>query len=88
MNVFQQKRYTTNSDYVSPPSAYFLLAAQLGVSKKRGEEQSVQFILSCSNLTNTVYRDYMNRFRYFTNDLGRNWNIKMLLPFNFKQSKK
>lgn len=88
LNVFQQTRFTENMDYVNPPDAYFLLNCQAGISKKISKEQTLQFIVSCSNLTNKSYRDYMNRFRYFADDLGRNWNFKVLIPINLKQNKK
>jgi iron complex outermembrane receptor protein len=29
-------------------------------------------VLGINNLFNTRYRDYMNRFRYFTDEVGRN----------------
>nr|WP_294858354.1 TonB-dependent receptor [uncultured Fluviicola sp.] len=82
LDVFKQKRYVPNSDYVSPPKGYDLLSAQAGISKKMNSGESLQVVLACSNLTNLSYRDYINRFRYFTDELGRNWTIKVLVPFS------
>lgn len=82
LDVFRQKRYVANSDYVAPPKGYDLLSAQVGVAKKMTNGENLQVILACSNLTNLSYRDYMNRFRYFTDELGRNWTIKVLVPFS------
>ena len=82
LDVFKQKRYVPNSDYVSPPKGYDLLSAQAGIIKKMNNGESLQVVLGCSNLTNLSYRDYMNRFRYFTDELGRNWTIKVLVPFS------
>ncbi|WP_343633557.1 TonB-dependent receptor [Fluviicola sp.] len=81
LDVFRQKRYVANSDYVAPPKGYDLLSAQAGIIKKMNNGESFQVVLGCSNLTNLSYRDYMNRFRYFTDELGRNWTIKVLVPF-------
>jgi len=60
----------------------------LGLTKKTANGQSLQVVLAVSNLTNCTYRDYMNRFRYFTDDLGRNWSLKVLLPFSIKTTDK
>lgn len=82
--VFQQKRVRAEDDYVAPPAGYFLLHASLGISKKINNRQSLQIVVDVSNALNTTYRDYMNRFRYFTDDVGRNWNLKMLIPIQLK----
>lgn len=88
LDVFKQKRYVANSDYVSPPAGYDLLSAQAGIIKKMKSGEDLQVVLACSNLTNSSYRDYMNRFRYFTDELGRNWTIKVLVPFSIIKNKK
>jgi iron complex outermembrane receptor protein len=85
--VFQQKRYLEGSDYVAPPKGYFLLGGQLGIKRKTKSKEEMQLVISCSNILNTKYRDYMNRFRYFTDDIGRNWTVKLFLPINFKAYK-
>jgi len=33
------------------------------------------------NLFNKRYRDYLSRFRYFTDDPGRNVTISLSVPF-------
>ncbi len=88
LDVFKQKRYVPNSDYVAPPKGYDLLSAQVGISKKMNGGENLQVVVACSNLTNLSYRDYMNRFRYFTDELGRNWTIKVLVPFSINNKKK
>jgi len=85
LNVFKQNRVPENTDYVAPPNGYFLLNASLGFSKKTASNQNIQFVLDGSNILNTTYRDYMNRFRYFTDDLGQNWSLKVLIPFSIKK---
>ncbi len=44
-------------------------------------------ILSSTNLANVAYRDYLNRFRYYADEPGRNVMLKLKLPFSLgKQS--
>jgi len=37
--------------------------------------------ISANNLLNTRYRDYMNRFRYFADEMGRNISVRATIPF-------
>jgi iron complex outermembrane receptor protein len=37
--------------------------------------------VAVTNLTNVAYRDYLNRFRYYMDDLGRNVVVRMRVPF-------
>lgn len=87
VQVFRQNRVSADADYVAPPAGYFLVNASAGVSKKITKDQSLQLVLDCANLTNRTYRDYMNRFRYFTDDLGRNWTLKLYIPLKFNSKK-
>lgn len=88
LDVFRQKRYVPGSDYVSPPKGYDLLSAQAGITKKMSNGENFQLVLGCSNITNLSYRDYMNRFRYFTDELGRNWTLKAIIPFALTKKEK
>lgn len=68
-------------DFAPPPPAYFLLGAEAGFSwAVRG--QPVNVVLTSSNLANVSYRDYLNRFRYFTDEPGRNISLKINVPFS------
>ena len=70
---------TMLSDYMAPPPAYSLFNAEattaIDVRKRR-----LELVLSATNLFNVSYRDYMNAFRYFALDRGRNIAIKIKLP--------
>jgi iron complex outermembrane receptor protein len=46
-------------------------------------EQSVRFGVSVNNLFNTRYRDYMNRLRYYSDELGRNIVFRITVPLSF-----
>jgi iron complex outermembrane receptor protein len=69
---------TMQSDYMAPPPVYSLFNAEsttaIDVRKRR-----IELVLSATNLFNVSYRDYMNAFRYFSLDRGRNIAIKIKL---------
>jgi iron complex outermembrane receptor protein len=63
-------------DYLAPPSAYTLLQMTVGSDWQLGK-RSVGVVVGVHNLLNTPYRDYMNRFRYFNDEVGRNFIIQL-----------
>jgi iron complex outermembrane receptor protein len=70
------------SDYAPPPPAYMLLGMEAGTELKLGH-QTLTVILAASNIFNTVYRDYMNAFRYYADEMGANYSLRLKLPFEF-----
>ena len=76
----RQWRYEAESDYVAPPPAYSLLNALISYEFKY-KKQTLTVSFEGNNLLNKTYRDYLNRFRYFTDELGRNFFVKLLIPF-------
>lgn len=78
--VRRQTRYEPESDYATPPGAYHLFQLSGGTTIKVGE-QELGLNLSVDNLFNTLYKEYMNRYRYYTHDMGRNITIR--LAYNF-----
>ncbi|HRN42590.1 MAG TPA: TonB-dependent receptor, partial [Vicingus sp.] len=85
-NVFTQTRVPANSDYTNPPEGYTLLNVQTGV-KIPIANQKIAVDFEINNLLNTTYRDYLNRFRYFADEMGRNYSIKINIPFNLNSKK-
>jgi iron complex outermembrane receptor protein len=79
--VGTQTHVPANSDYVAPPKGYALLNAEAGISLKV-KKQLISLSFSANNILNTVYRDYLNRFRYYANDLGRNFTLRLKIPFS------
>lgn len=79
--VRMQDRVEANSDYVAPPEGYVLVNAQVSYSFLLRRQQ-VDVSLEVNNLLNRSYRDYMNRFRYFADETGRNIGLKIKVPFN------
>jgi len=76
-----QDRVEANSDYVAPPKGYALVNAQLSW-RFPWRQQSIDLSLEVNNLFNQSYRDYLNRFRYFADETGRNVGLKIKIPFN------
>ncbi len=67
-------------DFAPPPAGYLLMGAETGLNVQVGK-QPVSIILTGSNILNTAYRDYLNRFRYFADEPGRNLSLKVKLSF-------
>ncbi len=67
-------------DFAPPPAGYFLVGAEVGMNY-RLVNQPLSIILTGSNLLDHAYRDYLDRFRYFTDALGRNISLKLNLKF-------
>jgi iron complex outermembrane receptor protein len=67
-------------DLAPPPSGYFLWNAAFQTSFKISENK-LNLGFQIKNIFNTSYKDYMNRFRYFTHDMGRNILLKLNYEF-------
>ena len=59
-------------DTSTPPEAYHLLnlSSSIRFNSKRGGEYKIN--VRVENLLNNLYKDYLNRLRYFTHEMGRN----------------
>jgi iron complex outermembrane receptor protein len=68
----------SNFDFMEAPPAYALINLSAGFSIKR-DKVRYNFRATAENLLNTSYREYTNRFRYYADDLGRNF----ILSFKF-----
>ena len=92
--VFEQNRFPPNItvfspqqqqdvllDINTPPSAYHLLAANAEASFSIKNSNDFTIGLSVSNLLNTSYRDYLNRLRYFVDDMGRNISLRLIYNY-------
>jgi len=63
-----------------PPKGYQLLHLSTGMQFAMGKTQTA-VSLSVFNLFNTTYRDYLNRQRLYTDEVGR--NIQLQLKFSY-----
>jgi iron complex outermembrane receptor protein len=64
-------------DLSTPPPAYQLwnVYAELELVK------NLSFSIKVTNLANTSYKNYLNRLRYFSNEMGRNCTLSLRLKF-------
>ncbi len=77
--VTKQWRVPQNTDFASPPNAYGLLTAEVGTDLKI-KNQPLSISVAATNLLNTSYRDYLDRFRYFANSEGLNVVMRLKMP--------
>lgn len=73
-----RQRFIPNNflDYLAPPNEYLLF--NLNFSKELNFMKTpVSIGASVFNLLNTRYRDYMNRFRYFSDEVGTNVVLRL-----------
>lgn len=82
--VAKQSRVPPNSDFASPPPGYMLWGASAGFSAPFAKHE-LKISLAVTNLTNVDYRDYLNQFRYYFADLGRNVVLRVIVPFDIKR---
>jgi iron complex outermembrane recepter protein len=81
--VTKQWRVPANSDFVAPPDAYYTVNLHASCSVKI-KNQNLEFGVSVLNLLNQSYRDYLDRFRYFADAMGRNVTFRVKVPLNIK----
>uniref|UniRef100_UPI0040484786 TonB-dependent receptor n=1 Tax=Algoriphagus sp. TaxID=1872435 RepID=UPI0040484786 len=80
-NVLVAKQHREPEFDLAPaPPAYALI--NLGYSKKlKLFKNTLSLSLQVNNLLNSEFKEYMNRFRYFTADMGRNFQLKFNYQF-------
>jgi iron complex outermembrane receptor protein len=76
----RQNRVLQTQDYAATPPAYTLFSADVS-TKVTLFSKEVGFSLTVQNLTNLAYRNYLNRFRYFADEQGRNFMLRTKIPF-------
>jgi iron complex outermembrane receptor protein len=69
--VFEQTHILPEQDFIQPPKAYNLIGAKVSLERQAGKFR-FNFYARAENILNMVYRDYLNRQRYFADDLGVN----------------
>lgn len=86
VSVLKQKRAPENSDFAPPPEGYTLLNASIGMDIPV-KDQLITVGLSANNILNVRYRDYLNRFRYFADEMGTNISLRVKVPFTLIKAK-
>lgn len=68
-------------DISSPPKGYHLLHFYSEMTFKINKRNSLTTSFSVQNIMNTTYRDYLNRQRFYADEMGR--NVQIQLKFNY-----
>ncbi|HEY0056226.1 MAG TPA: TonB-dependent receptor [Pedobacter sp.] len=79
IHTSKQWRVEAEQDYAPAPEANTLFNLDLSTNVLVAGYPS-KVSITCWNMFNTAYRDYLNRFRYYTDDIGRNFIIRLTLP--------
>ena len=74
-------RPENGQDYQPPPAGYWLLNAEAGLTLGAATRHPLALSLSGTNLLDARYRDYLNRYRYYLDELGRNLTLRLKLNF-------
>ena len=78
--IFEQKNILSEQDFASPPKGYNLTGIKIS-GERRFSGNPFNMFLRIDNLFNVSYRDYLNRLRYFADDLGINTVLGLNLNF-------
>ncbi len=65
----------------NPPNAYHLLHFQNSIEVNWFKNAKTQLSFNINNVLNTSYRDYLNRLRFFADELGRNFQIQIKINY-------
>lgn len=84
--VAKQNRFEKGVDFIDPPPSYTLLDMHFGF-ETHIKKLHLNWSFSVYNVTNTSYRDYLSRFRYFAYDPGINFIARLAIPIQFYQPK-
>lgn len=93
--VLQQKRYPDYNFYTfdailqddvyvnisSTPSTYSLFSFNSSATFNVFKKGALKLEFNIENLLNTSYREHLNRLRYFGDELGRNFNLKIKINY-------
>ncbi len=72
---------TQTLDLSTPPGAYHLLNFNSSVQLRANAASTLTLGFGIENLLNTSYRNYLNRLRYYADDLGRNFLLTLKLNY-------
>jgi iron complex outermembrane receptor protein len=93
--VFRQNKFPNNNfevyvpttetmeivDLSTPPEAYHLVNLKANFDLLSKNNLPINLSFNVNNLLNTSYRNYLNRHRYFTDELGR--SLSVLVRYKF-----
>ncbi|OIQ30966.1 MAG: TonB-dependent receptor [Bacteroidetes bacterium MedPE-SWsnd-G2] len=93
--VFSQNEYPNNNfevfipetqttelvDISTPPDAYHLLHFNSNIDFDVNNKSTLTIGFQVTNLLNNSYRNYLNRMRYYADDLGRNFLLNLKINY-------
>lgn len=68
-------------DVSTPPEAYHLINLRGQLDFEVSNSSTLQVALAVTNLFDTSYRNYLNRQRFFADDLGRNVSLQLKINY-------
>ncbi len=71
----------TTVDVSTPPLAYHLLHFNANMAFQMNTKTQLTLGVRVNNMLDTSYRNYLNRLRYYTDDLGRNITINIKINY-------
>lgn len=77
--MFKKQNAPSDGDYSPPPQGYALLGLQASTQVKAGAAW-ITTGLKVNNMLNTVYRDYLDRFRYYHDAPGIGVQLFVKIP--------
>lgn len=81
LGVRRQTLFVLGQDYTNPPPGYLIADVSIGGMIDIQENMLARLTVTCTNVFNSAYRDYLSRYRYFANDPGRNFTIRFTTTF-------
>ncbi|MFY9241712.1 MAG: TonB-dependent receptor [Polaribacter sp.] len=78
-NATQQQDIFVNIS--STPPTYSLFGLQTSAIFDLFGKEDLQLEFNIENMFNVAYREHLNRLRYFSDDLGRNYNLKIKINY-------
>ncbi|HEY8402612.1 MAG TPA: TonB-dependent receptor [Cytophagaceae bacterium] len=79
--VLKKEKVLEYEDFKEPPPTYILFNLEAGATLYVNK-QPIDISLAATNVLNSRYRDYLDRFRYFSDGIGRNILLRVKIPFN------
>jgi iron complex outermembrane recepter protein len=83
MNYTARQRFAPEQGLLAPPpDGYLLFDGDLSWQKVlQKDKRSISFGIGGQNLFNRAYRSYLNTFRYFANEQGRQVSLRCKYQF-------
>ncbi len=75
-----KRDYPTAREFATPPAGYQRFDVSAGTTWHLGK-QKIEGSLTVENLFDSRYRDYLNRLRFFADEIGRNFTLRLKTVF-------